>query len=240
MHSFKSYEAIYTGITIRHFSRAAFYGALLWQRFPPFLPFSQSKILPLLKVFYLESGCLISSDVFPIWLHFSFKNSFPTFIFILGVIFLPPILFLFLSFFFLSIAFPFLFYQTILYRSLYATDLEIMNDTFLAFTLSCGEILLLPLFFSNFWSMWEFYSSKKWKRNYHIYYIFGNKRSSFLKIAKRRKRIMNTLKREESFRKGNHFLEKIKGKFLFLFKYDLCTFQTTCDPRKLHQKSTWT
>ena len=122
-----------------------------------------------------------------------------------------------LSFFFSLAVLLFQFYQTVFCRSLYIIDLGlwmIHSSTALIY-LYCGEIALLPLFSLNHWSMQVLSDTKNWKMHYRIYLILENKRRSFLSLTERRKRIKNILKRENSFRIGNNFLEIINMQVSF-------------------------
>ena len=72
------------------------------------------------------------------------------------------------------------------------------------------------------------------------YLIFANKRSSFLKVAKRRKIIVNILKWKKSIRMRHHFLKIIKKVSFFFYLNMICApFRLLVFPEKLHQKLTW-
>ena len=104
----------------------------------------------------------------PPWLCFSFKNSFLVFVFILKVLF-HSLLFHF-NFSFSLIALPIQFYQTMFRKSMNVTNLGMWMIFFFhcTNTLSCSEIVLLPLLSSNLWSAWELSIFKNWKRLYYI------------------------------------------------------------------------
>ena len=105
----------------------------------------------------------------------------------------------------------------------------------------CGEIVLLPLFVFNHWFLLELLDSKNWKRHYCVYLIFKNKKRSILKVAERRKRMENIIKREKSFRIGNHFSEIIRNvRFFLRLNMIFAPFRLPVILEKLHQKSTWT
>ena len=62
---------------------------------------------------------------------------------------------------------------------------------------------------------------------------------SFLNVAERRKRTVNILKREKSFRMGDHFSKIIKKVSFFFYLNMICALSTMpVIPKKLHQKST--
>ena len=153
---------------------------------------------------------------------------------------LPPISFLFNLFFLVSCS-PLSVLPNNILQIFVCPLLRIMNNTFLSLHLYHLLWWLLSLFSSNLWSMWELSNSKNWKRYTHIYLIFGNKRRHFLKVIESRKRIVDILKSEKSFRMEEHFLEIIK-KVSFVFNLNtICAlFRLLPTSEKLNQKSTWT
>ena len=154
----------------------------------------------------------------------------------------PPSCFIFTFIFSCSlVALPILFYQTIFCNSLCITDLGLWMILSFIFTLKYSLLwwnsaiayyFLEPLMHVGTFQFW------KLKRHCYIYLIFGNKKKNFLNVAKKRKRIVNVLKRESSFRIKNHFSEIIKMVSFFFYLNMICApSRFVCDPRETSFKS---
>ena len=131
-----------TGISLRRFSGAAHLDFLLLDKNSAMLALFLFKIRPCMWIFQLKS--VFFPNVFLPSLCFSFKNSFLIFVLILGVLF-PSLLFYFhftFSFSFLSL--PIQFYETIFWKSLCVTNLNLWMILFFRCTntLCCGKIVL--------------------------------------------------------------------------------------------------